>query len=673
VRISRVFAFSSVAFLAVLAFSPVKNALRPYRSIQRDFRDLGMAGAATVKERAAYASRPIGIQQIWIPDLDNRVDRCTTCHLGLADPSMANARQPFRQHPPTYHTPHDIQRFGCTSCHAGEGLATDQADAHGTSPDSVDPLRPADYMEAGCGRCHSTDMVAEAPVLSRGRALLARSNCYACHAARGHEDFRSDAPPLDTLALKTGAEWLRRWLADPRAVDPNATMPNFSLTPPEISALSHYLFGRGVPAELSRAIEAADAEPAGNAANGKTLFAASRCISCHTVEGKGNGSAPELGKIASRATRGWLIAFLRNPQAFDPQTRMPQYGFSDADVRDIVAYFEDELRDFDAPKEILEPLRVNQTQAERGEKLFKSAGCFACHSSGAKEGERFGPDLYGVGDRKATSLDFGRRTDLPRTLAAWVAAKVSAPRSFAAGLKMPTFALDASEKRAIVTALLSMPADPAPESYRFTPTQQISLVPAGRIGEIVSRYRCLSCHQIGSRGGDISTAPLTFEGSKVNRDWLAAYLTVPYSIRPILPERMPILKLSKEETDRLADAIETLYVDPSIPDDPFVGRPQSDRDAVEGQRLYTTLACRSCHIIGSGGGYYGPPLTDTHTRLKPGWVFHFLKNPQRWRADVRCPNFALTDTDALRLTAYLETLASPPPAAGAATAKEAGR
>ena len=27
-----------------------------------------------------------------------------------------------------------------------------------------------------------------------------------------------------------------------------------------------------------------------------------------------------------------------------------------------------------------------------------------------------------------------------------------------------------------------------------------------------------------------------------------------------------------------------------------------------------------------------------------------------WRADVRCPNYGLTDTDALRLTAYLETL-----------------
>ena len=79
-------------------------------------------------------------------------------------------------------------------------------------------------------------------------------------------------------------------------------------------------------------------------------------------------------------------------------------------------------------------------------------------------------------------------------------------------------------------------------------------------------------------------------------------------------------------------------------------------DAAEGQRLYVTLGCRGCHIQGDAGGYVGPPLTDAGKRLKPGWTYTWLKGPQRWRADVRCPNYGLSDTDALRLTAYLETL-----------------
>ncbi|HEY3053723.1 MAG TPA: c-type cytochrome [Thermoanaerobaculia bacterium] len=658
--VGRLFAVSSLAFLAVLAFTPVKNALRPYRSIQRQYRRVSAARAPNMRVAQAYAARPIAIQQIWIPDFQDRVDRCTTCHLGVADSLMADAPQPFRAHPPTHHTPGDFQRFGCTACHGGEGLATDLSDAHGTGADATAPILPTAFIEAGCGRCHAADNVPDAPTLSVGRALMAKSGCYACHAARGHEDFRSDAPSLDTLSTKTGGEWLRRWLTDPKAVDANATMPNFRLAAADIEALSHYLFSRPVPPELRHAIEAAAAEPAGDAAHGKTLFAESRCISCHTVDGKGNGSAPELGKIASRATRPWLIAFLHDPHAFYPQTSMPQYNFSDTDVRDLVSYFQDELRDFDAPANILEPLRVKQRVAEKGEKLFKTAGCFACHG-GVKEGERFGPDLYGIGDRKATSLDFGRRNDLPRTLPAWLAAKVAAPRSFASGLKMPTFAFDPAQRRAVVTALLAIPATPVPEPYRATRAQQAGIVPAGTIGSLISRYRCLSCHEIGSRGGDLSTAPLTFEGSKVNRDWLAGYLTVPYSIRPILPERMPILHMAKEDAAKLADAIEMLYVDPSIPDDPFAGRPASDHDTAEGERLYTTLGCRGCHIVGSNGGYYGPPLSDTHTRLRPGWVYRYLLNPQRWRDDIRCPNYGLTDTDALRLTAYLETLSAPPP------------
>jgi hypothetical protein len=135
-----------------------------------------------------------------------------------------------------------------------------------------------------------------------------------------------------------------------------------------------------------------------------------------------------------------------------------------------------------------------------------------------------------------------------------------------------------------------------------------------------------------------------------------------YTLRPILEERMPVLKIPKDEASQLADALLNFYVDPSIPEDPFAGRPASDADPSEGQRLYTGLGCRGCHILGSSGGYYGPPLTEAGKRLRPGWTYTWLKGPQRWRADVRCPDYGLTDTDALRLTAYLELQLAAAPA-----------
>ncbi|HJW08824.1 MAG TPA: c-type cytochrome [Holophagaceae bacterium] len=652
----RLFALTSLLMLAVLAVSPVKNALRPYRGYQRQYAALGASRATSLQAARAFLQKPVAIQQIWLPAFENRVDRCTTCHQGVQEAAMKGAVEPFAFHPKTAHTPQDFNRFGCTSCHGGQGLATLKEQAHGLSEDSSSPMLPLKYIESSCGRCHVADKVPGADILSRGRALMAKAGCLACHLVKGHEDFRSEAPPLEAVALKTGGEALKLWLKDPKAVDPNATMPNFHLDDEQIKALSHYLFNQSVPAGLADRARAAAAEAPGDPKNGKKLFAEARCISCHTVEGKGNGSAPELSKVASRATRGWLLAYLRDPHAFEPRTKMPQFGFTAAESRDVVAYMEDEFRDFDAPKDILDPIRVNQTLAEKGQALFRQSGCFACHNAPGSVNEKFGPELNGIGDKRAGSLDFGERKDLPRTLPAWLAAKLDEPRSFAQGLKMPAYGFKPDEAQAVVTALLSMGAQPVPEAFRSAPAPSPVPVPGGAVGALFDKYRCLSCHQVGDRGGDISTAPLTAEGSKVKREWLADYLALSFTIRPILEDRMPVLHLSKDEAQTLASALETYYVDPGIPEDPFVGQPPAVRDPAEGKRLFDALGCGACHITATSNGYYGPPLSEAGKRLKPGWVYMWMKGPQRWRADVRCPNYGLSDADALRMTAYLESL-----------------
>ena len=141
-RITRLFAATSLLFLIVLAISPAKNALRPYHGIQRAYRRLGLERVKTMKAAREYESRPVGIQQIWLRDFDNRVDRCTTCHLGVADAAMAGAPEPFRLHVGTVHTPDGFDRFGCTSCHGGQGPATSAEQAHGTARDAGPPMLP---------------------------------------------------------------------------------------------------------------------------------------------------------------------------------------------------------------------------------------------------------------------------------------------------------------------------------------------------------------------------------------------------------------------------------------------------------------------------------------------------------------------------------------------------
>ena len=57
------------------------------------------------------------------------VDRCTSCHLGIANPDFKDAEQPYTTHPDldlylTSKSPHPEESFGCTSCHSGRSRGT---------------------------------------------------------------------------------------------------------------------------------------------------------------------------------------------------------------------------------------------------------------------------------------------------------------------------------------------------------------------------------------------------------------------------------------------------------------------------------------------------------------------------------------------------------------------
>ena len=73
-----------------------------------------------------------------------------------------------------------------------------------------------------------------------------------------------------------------------------------------------------------------------------------------------------------------------------------------------------------------------------------------------------------------------------------------------------------------------------------------------------------------------------------------------------------------------------------------------------GRRLFfECYGCQACHQAEGTGGYYGPPLDDSPKKLESGWIAWWLEGPQRWRADVRCPDYGMGADDARDLAAYL--------------------
>ncbi len=651
------FAAMSFVFLVVLAISPIKDYFREYRKYQIDYRDQLLERAGTSRELRDANREGVRIRQIWNPDYPNRVDRCTSCHLGVENPGMADASPPLRTHPMTPHTPEQFASFGCVTCHRGQGRATTMMDAHGLASDWATPMLPLRYTEASCGTCHMDEEVPEANLLSRGRTLMAELGCYACHEVDGHEAWESDAPDLDGLSRKTSPEWLRTWIADPQSVRPTTKMPYIQLGQSEIDSLVAFLWTR--PAGEDDFLQDEE-NPAGDPDRGETLFRESRCISCHTVDGRGNGSAAELSGIASKVNRRWLIEYLENPHALQPETKMPRYYFTRQDLLDLSQYLMDELWDPEAPPPVEQAFRPPQKMVEGGMRTFRKYGCSGCHQiSGLTDRSRIGPELTGIGRKPVDQLDFGRRDDLPRTLHDWIGAKVSSPRSFRDGLKMPQFILEGEDLTAVITALLSNTGEVIPEEYRVERVIA-NYDPPGRFGELVDRYRCLSCHEVEGVGGDISTAPLTVEGSRVQESWLKNYLLRPSTIRPILTDRMIPLRMPEEDAAFLANFMQNVYVDDDIPARLFSEEPDPANVRRGSHLFYERYGCQACHMIDGRGGYFGPLLDEAGVRLKPGWVYWWVLGSQRWRDDVRCPDYGVPDRDALDLAAFISSLGRTP-------------
>jgi mono/diheme cytochrome c family protein len=91
-----------------------------------------------------------------------------------------------------------------------------------------------------------------------------------------------------------------------------------------------------------------------------------------------------------------------------------------------------------------------------------------------------------------------------------------------------------------------------------------------------------------------------------------------------------------------------------IPPTPTV-TPENSR-VVEGRRLYSQLNCAYCHRIQGVGGKIGPALDNVGFRRVPEWLFAHFREPEKTVADTKMPRIAISDTQALALTAYLQTL-----------------
>jgi len=663
------------------------------------------------------------VQQIVVEKLQDdyyfakaqKVDRCITCHLGIDQKGFENAPQPFKSHPNldlflSSNSSHKMEEFGCTTCHGGSGQSVsfntaahtpknkEQAEAwrkkYGWKPLEfwADKMLPLNHVEASCVKCHTgTVEVPQAPKLNEGRRLATEYGCFGCHKVEGTERWKA-GPSLTRIQTKLDADWIVRWLHNPKEFRHSTKMPqvfNLENTADPESLDKNTAAIAGIAAYLMKNSDSVviPASPkVGNAEKGKKRLEEVGCLGCHTAGTfNTNHHGPELIGMGSKVKADWLFSWIKDPKHFSPGTRMPSLRLSDEDAADITAFlltdrnekFEttrapyvkpevvssmtleflsSSMRHEDAEKK-LTAMSAEEQLEFLGSKMIAHQGCYGCHDiKGFEDAKPIGVELTHEGSKDLSKFDFGF-VNIPRTKQDWIAQKIRSPRSYDHGkvkgyfekLKMPHFGFTDAQAEALTTFVLSLQKTDIPMEMRKNLTDAEKATESGRL--IVEKLNCQGCHTMDGVEGrvramisDPGAMPpvLDGEGKKVKEAWLYHFLKEPVTIRPWLTYRMP----SFEFTD--GDLTSVISYFNHLSDVPvgFVGHeiPATTPEMLKhGQSLFEQLQCIKCHKAnpepGLSASFLAPDLVMTKDRLRPSWVLDWLKDPPALQKGTMMPGF----------------------------------
>jgi cytochrome c2 len=342
---------------------------------------------------------------------------------------------------------------------------------------------------------------------------------------------------------------------------------------------------------------------------------------------------------------------------------MPHFRFTDKEIEELVAFMSAEFIDWDAIEDEEEEegeedvkavkREVDPESVEKGRELVKNYGCYGCHEIKGFENEsKIGVELTSFGSKSVELLDFGVVHDMEKSWLRWTMAKLKDPRQFREGMRMPKFNLADEDFDALVCLLKSFKERTIPVKY-FVKSTTVGYEPQGKFGKIMKDLNCLVCHRIKDKGANFAP-DLTYEGSRVKREWLEDFLRTPDMLRPLL-KQMPKFNLTEEEIKIVADYITLVLVDDEVMAREDIGEITSNNVA-QGKKIYNEKGCQACHQIGDDGGAVGPNLSLAGDRLTPEYIYMHLKDPQKWGSSNVAPNYGLDDGELTYLTKYLSDL-----------------
>ncbi len=635
------------------------------------------------------------------------IDRCESCHLGAREPIKLTKKNmgwtgedpgddaeatAFVSHSdPDLLKTHDPDRFGCSTCHGGNGRGTTSVEkGHGRYEHWLWPLYYNENVQAGCNQCHSRDRVLQgAAVLNRGKNLFQVRGCAGCHR---YEAFDREADALSNARQSIKTLELQR---DDRRreITQTSAAADAAASDEEATQL------RKKAEALRQMISQVDARIDEFDIQAKYLMQDVKKI------------GPNLKEIKAKLRKDWIPVWLADPQAFRPGTKMPTFRLEDDEIKAISAFLWQSALD-------VKPATQPAGDAAHGKELFKTLGCLGCHSISGQAidmgnqviGGDFAANLSRVGEKN--NYDYVVRwvhnprqrlapysPSLKRDLIPADYKKKNLPfvfdddhsKSPVDGRElliqnmtvMPDFRLSDQDTRDVATFLMSLKR-PGVDYQNASFLDDASIKADGE--KLVRRYGCAGCHEIkGMEDEQRIGTELTLEGSKPIERLDFALLQ-----QPAMQGRDPmtgedIKRPGREEWYDHKGFFENKLRSPGIydrgkvksPDErlrmPNIFLPESDVTAIttfllgsvetnlpesirynpngqkksvqDGWWVVQKYNCMGCHnvLVGQDSILMGlplyqtadgkeqlpPRLTSEGARVNPDWLLRFLKDPSQ--------------------------------------------
>ncbi len=169
--------------------------------------------------------------------------------------------------------------------------------------------------------------------------LYERYKCYVCHRFNGFGGTL--APDLSFEGSRAQSKWLVSFLKNPQTIRPTLTfrMPQFDMTDEEAATIAGYLeTALQSPAVAAGNVDLKALTPE-KVSLGKQLYEVKfQCQSCHTIGASGGYVGPNLTNAGGWLNAAWIEAWLKNPQALDPETIEPRRDFTVEELQALTAY-----------------------------------------------------------------------------------------------------------------------------------------------------------------------------------------------------------------------------------------------------------------------------------------------------------------------------------------------